>query len=163
VKSAKSALRNKSRPLLTLQVCFFIFFSALGQAGVAGNFPESESGLLPQAKDLEPEGSSLPLSPKRASVYGIILSFTKPPERSGFIPAVCVCFTSPRLYNDVIGRIVKSAKSSLRNKSRPLLMLQSAIYILFKPWGRREGQGISRRANQGFCRRQKTLSRREVP
>jgi len=43
----------------------------LGQAGGAGNFPESESGLLPQAKDLEPEGSSLPLPPKRALVNGI--------------------------------------------------------------------------------------------
>jgi len=72
----------------------FHFFSALGQAGGAGNFPESESGLLPQAKD-QPEGSSLTHPPKRASVYGIILIFTEPPERVGFIPAVCVRFTPP--------------------------------------------------------------------
>jgi hypothetical protein len=99
---------------------FFIFLS-LGQVGGAGNFPESESGLLPQAKDLEPEGSSLTLPPKRALDYGKYLSLTEPPERSGFIPAVCVRFTSPRLHNDINGRIVKSAKSALRNKSRPLL------------------------------------------
>jgi hypothetical protein len=42
-----------------------------GQAGGRGNFPKSESGLLPQAKDLEPKGSSLPLPPKRALVYEI--------------------------------------------------------------------------------------------
>ena len=46
------------------------YFSALGQAGGAGNFPESESGLLPQAKD-QPEGSSLTLPPKRAVIRGI--------------------------------------------------------------------------------------------
>jgi hypothetical protein len=45
--------------------------SALGHAGGGGDFPESELGILPQAKDLEPEGSSLPLPPKRALVYGI--------------------------------------------------------------------------------------------
>jgi hypothetical protein len=101
---------------------FFKLYRAPG-AGGAGNFPESELGILPQAKDLEPEGSSLTLPPKRASVYGIILIFAEPPERVGFIPAVCVRFTPPQLHNDITGRIVKSAKSALRNKSRPLLKL----------------------------------------
>ena len=121
-----------------------------------------------------------------------LFSFTGSPERAGFIPAVCVCFTPPQLHNDLIGRLVKSANQpSGINPTRSSLssFFQSchseklatknlcAEEILrcaqvtqkingknyFRRWGRREGEGISRRANRGFCRRQKTLSRREVP
>ncbi len=107
-----------------------ILFS-LWSGGRGREFPGERIGAFAAGK--RPAGGKFPDTPaKRALAYGIILSITEPPERSGFIPAVCVRFTPPRLHSDITGRIVKSANqpsgiNPARSSSRSFL-----IYIAYQ-------------------------------